>query len=448
MRLRPAILFTTAYGAGLATGLLHFGAPLVVVLVTAVAAVLVRQPSATLLISAALLGRLSGELAWLREAQVCAARLPAARLRLFVRLLEPADSTGGLVAVQPVHAGCSGSVSGALAGRASDGRGSHRSGDRPVDSAARRGRASLWHPRRHGGKGQCWTPESSGPGFERHCHAAAGPCMASARRWWTRSFWVGAAASTVTLQDRFAQSGLVHLLSISGFHVGVITAWVFLLCRMLRLRRGRALALAAGASVGYVAFLGWPAPATRAAALAVLLAVSRVRQRQVETNSLLSATCLCVLLVDPWAVLDLGAWLSAAALWGATTFSQWTDRTLGEAPWWRTLGSSVGATLATAPITATTLGAVAVIGIVLNFLAIPLAAVAVPGVLASLLVFPLSAGAGRVSGGWRWAGSLTCWSCWPPRALPFRVVTSSSPRSSAPRFPGSSRLAREPLVHR
>jgi competence protein ComEC len=191
------------------------------------------------------------------------------------------------------------------------------------------------------------------------------------------------------LQDRFAQSGLVHLLSISGFHVGVITAWVFLLCRALRLGRGRALALAAGASAAYVAFLGWPAPATRAAALAALLAVSRVRQRRVEANSLLSATCLCVLLVDPWAMVDLGAWLSAAALWGATTFSKWTDRALGVATWWRTLGSSVGATLATAPITAATLGAVAVIGIGLNFFAIPLAAVAVPGVLASLLVFPI-----------------------------------------------------------
>jgi len=192
-----------------------------------------------------------------------------------------------------------------------------------------------------------------------------------------------------SLQDRFAESGLVHLLSISGFHVGVITAWVFLFCRMLRLGRGRSLGLAAGASVAYVAFLGWPAPATRAAALAGLLALSRVRQRKVETNALLSATCLCVLLVDPWAIVDLGAWLSAAALWGATTFSTWTDRTLGATPWWRTLGSSVGATLATAPITAAALGAVAVIGIALNFVAIPLAAVAVPGVLASLLAYPV-----------------------------------------------------------
>jgi len=192
------------------------------------------------------------------------------------------------------------------------------------------------------------------------------------------------------LQDRFAQSGLVHLLSISGFHVGLISAWAFLLARALGFMRARALVLAALVSTAYVAFLGWPAPATRAAALALVLARCHVRQRRVQANALLSATCLGVVLVDPWAVLDLGGWLSAAALWGATRFSLWTDRRLGEGFWWRTLASSFGATIATAPITAYGLGTVAVAGLILNFVAIPLAAVAVPGVAASLLLDPVA----------------------------------------------------------
>jgi competence protein ComEC len=193
------------------------------------------------------------------------------------------------------------------------------------------------------------------------------------------------------LQDRFAQSGLVHLLSISGFHVGLIGAWVFLLVRLLGARRESALVAAAITSAAYVGFLGWPAPATRAAALAGIVARCRVRQRHVRGDELLAATCLAVLLVDPWAVLDLGGWLSAAALWGATRFSRWTDGALGRSFAWRTLGSSVGATLATAPITAWSLGTVAPVGIALNFAAIPIAAVAVPGVLVSLLVHPVIA---------------------------------------------------------
>ena len=68
---------------------------------------------------------------------------------------------------------------------------------------------------------------------------------------------------------------------------------------------------------------------------------------------------------------------------------RWSDRALGPGFWWRTLGSSVGATLATAPITAGCLGAVALVGIVLNFAAIPHRRRGRPGVLASLLLLPV-----------------------------------------------------------
>ena len=111
------------------------------------------------------------------------------------------------------------------------------------------------------------------------------------------------------------------------------------------------------------------------------------------------------------------------------------------------LGSSVGATLATAPITAAALGAVAVIGIALNFLAIPIAAVAIPGVLASLLIFPLWPGwplrspAERV---WRFI----CSSSWRRPVPRCPVVTSSRPRRSGPRCHGWLDLDREPLGHR
>jgi competence protein ComEC len=202
------------------------------------------------------------------------------------------------------------------------------------------------------------------------------------------------------LQERFARSGLVHLLSISGFHVGLITAWVFLLCRLARMTRSAALVAAAGSSAGYVVFLGWPAPAARAAALAVVLARCRTRQRHVQADALLSATCLAVLVVDPWASLDLGGWLSVAALWGATTFTRWSDRAVGPGFWSRTAASSLGATLATAPITAAFLGSVALAGVLLNFPAIPIAALAVPGVLASLVLLPIwSSGAEALAAG-------------------------------------------------
>jgi competence protein ComEC len=395
---RPALLFTAAYGAGLATGLLHFGSPAGVMTVAVGLAVI--HPALLLLpASAALVGRLSAEIAWLGEQRRCAAWLPEGTLRIRARVLEPLDEPGGRISVRPLTASCAGSImarwprgqrvaAGAevtLVGRwiRRPGVGGRPGGMLAVSQASR----LVLHP-------------TAGERLRTYLHRA------SQRLYGGRAGMVDAlilgrrGGIDPELQDRFAWSGLVHLLSISGFHVGLIGAWVVLLGRAAGLARTRALLLAAVVSAGYVGFLGWPAPATRAAALAAVLARCRLRQRHVQATPLLSATCLIVLLVDPWAILDLGGWLSAAALWGAATFSRWSDRTLGERFVWRTLSSSVGATLATAPITAAALGTVAPIGILLNFVAIPLAAIAVPGVIASLLVLPLSSAlAGALAAG-------------------------------------------------
>jgi competence protein ComEC len=387
MRLRAPILFTVAYGAGLATGLLHFDATIGGALVVVLAGWWSRRQLVTLLACAVILGNISGRIAWSAEATRCATKLPPGGLKMSVTTLEPVDTLGGRTLVHPLI-GCGGPVAAMW----------------PPHQAVNAGRevrvVARWIPRagiagRPAGTlaiSQVGSIGGTPPAAARLRTALAG---ASRTLYGGRAPMVDAlilgrrSGIDRELQDRFAQSGLVHLLSISGFHVGIITAWIFLICRSLRLDRGTALGIGAGTSLAYVAFLGWPAPATRAASLAVLLALSRIRQRHVEPNSMLSATCLCVLLVDPWAIVDLGGWLSVAALWGATTFSRWTDRTLGTGIWWRTLGSSVGATLATAPITSAALGAVAIVGIGLNFLAIPLAAIAVPGVLVSLVVYPV-----------------------------------------------------------
>jgi competence protein ComEC len=397
VRARPALGFTLCYGAGLATGLLRIGSPVGVILLLG-AGLLSRQPAALLFAGAATLGRLIGELAWSADAGRCAARLPAGRVRLTVRLLEPAVPEGGRVQVAPVGAGCAGDVATRW----------------PAGAPMGAGRSSrvegAWVPRPGpaGRAGGLLVVTGAGP---PEGQPSAGARLRNVLGQASRSLY-GARAPLVdalmlgrrggidpALQDRFAQSGLVHLLSISGFHVGLIGAWVFLVARLCRARREHALIIAALTSTAYVAFLGWPAPATRAAALALIAARCRVRQRHVRPEELLAATCLAVLLIDPWAALDLGGWLSAAALWGATRFSRWTDGALGRAFGWRTLGSSVGATLATAPITAWALGTVAPVGILLNFAAIPIAAVAVPGVLASLLLYPLAGTLARAFAG-------------------------------------------------
>jgi len=390
-----------AYGAGLATGLAHFPA-LVCGAVVALPLVLARGNSWRFLSAAALLvGALGGRLARQRDAESCAARLHAGGATLTLRSLEPVDSAGARTeaALPGVH--CRGSIAVRWP----------RSLQAPAGTEMVV--IGVWRPR----PGRFDRPGGILLVSEVRARAyRAGPAdrirnaihTTSLRLYGRRAPLVDALVLgrrgdlDPSLLEDFAGSGLVHLLSISGFHLGLLAGWVFALLRAAGMGRERAGLAAALFAVVYTLFLGWPAPAARAAALTVLLAVQRARQRMPQGSALLGTTAIAVLLFDPWAVLDLGGWLSVTALWGAMTFSTWSDRRLGQGAFLRMLFGSTGATLATAPITAAALGTVALAGLLLNLVAIPLAALVVPAVVASLLIgmslpalaAPFAAGAG------------------------------------------------------
>jgi competence protein ComEC len=195
------------------------------------------------------------------------------------------------------------------------------------------------------------------------------------------------------LRERYSRSGLAHILSISGLHVGFIAAWLGLLLRALglgpRARFGAATTLIAA----YCWLLGLPAPATRAAVMLALDGFARLRQRVVAPRGLIAVAALVVLALDPWAVRSVGAWLSVSAVAAVI----WAARATARSPRIvRLLGPAVAATLVTAPICAYTFGTVAPVGIVANLVAIPLGAIAVPGVIVALLLSSglLAAGAG------------------------------------------------------
>ncbi len=195
------------------------------------------------------------------------------------------------------------------------------------------------------------------------------------------------------LRERYTRSGLAHLLSISGLHVGFFAAWVNVV--LVRLRLGARARFAAGTCVmlSYVWLLGFPAPAARSVAMLALLDIAKLRQRVVAPRGLVALAALCVMLGDPWAVQSVGAWLSVAAVAAVIWAGRATER-LPTAV--RLLTPAAAATLLTAPITAYTFGTVAPIGVVANVAAIPLAGLAVPGLMVALLLSSswLAAGAG------------------------------------------------------
>lgn len=394
------------FGAGLVTGLSHFRGPALAASVLAALLAGGRHRVRFLVLALAVT---HGWLAVAGESRRCAARLPPAKIAVTVHAVDPARFPAPARAALP-DVECTGTI---------DVRWPERT--LPVVAGTVAEVEGRWLPRtkalgRSGGtllvSRAIVRDTSAGPAQRvRNSVVSASLELYGDRAPLVDALVLGTRGGMDRdLKDDFARSGLVHLLSISGFHVGLLSAWVVLALAAAGFPRQRALGIGALAGAAYVIFLGWPAPAGRAAALCCVLALCLRRQRHTDSGSLLAATALAVMLVDPWAVVDLGGWLSVSALWGATTATRWTDRAFGTGFLPRTLGSSIGATLATAPITAAGIGTVALAGVLMNIVAIPLAAVAVPGVAASLALAPiaplvasaLAAGSGLALHGLEW----------------------------------------------
>ena len=127
----------------------------------------------------------------------------------------------------------------------------------------------------------------------------------------------------------FTRTGVNHLISISGLHVTMIAALVgwgvaALWRRVPRLTEripARKIGLAAAlvAALIYVLLAGFQAPAQRTLYMLAVLVLAYWHQRETRPTAALAWALFGVLLLDPWAVLAPGFWLSfgamAAILW-------------------------------------------------------------------------------------------------------------------------------------
>ncbi|HEX5126626.1 MAG TPA: DNA internalization-related competence protein ComEC/Rec2 [Rhodocyclaceae bacterium] len=122
----------------------------------------------------------------------------------------------------------------------------------------------------------------------------------------------------------FSQTGVTHLMSISGSHITLFAALVAWIMRFawrcfprlgLRLPAQKAAVLAGAlAAAFYVALAGFGVPAQRTLYMLMVVALALWFGRGSQALRTLLFALLVVLLIDPWAVLSAGFWLSFAAV--------------------------------------------------------------------------------------------------------------------------------------
>jgi competence protein ComEC len=212
----------------------------------------------------------------------------------------------------------------------------------------------------------------------------------------------------------FNRTGIGHLISISGLHItmiaGLFASLVFALWRrsfftganlpaILPAQKAAALAGAAAALV-YVLLAGFGVPAQRTLYMLSVVALALWLGRIASVSHVLCAALGIVVLLDPWAVLWPGYWLSFGAvaiiLYASVGRAQLHSHGNASPGWMATLKSAAHTqyvvTLGLVPLTVLLFGQISLVSPIANAFAIPLISFAVtPAALAgSVLPSPLS----------------------------------------------------------
>ena len=188
--------------------------------------------------------------------------------------------------------------------------------------------------------------------------------------------------------DAFRQTGLMHLLAVSGLHVGLVGLALYALLKpllgRLRLRHRTVERLRSAATLGvlavYVLVTGASVSVVRAFVMVALVLVGRAFERRSDTLNTLGAAALVLLVARPTALFEVGFQLSFAAVAAIVTLTplltaavpaRVRERGVGGA----VVGSvavSLAATLGTAPVLLAHFGRLPLGALVLNLPALPL----------------------------------------------------------------------------
>jgi competence protein ComEC len=273
----------------------------------------------------------------------------------------------------------------------------------------------------------------------------------------------------------FAKTGTIHLLSISGLHVGILSMFLFGILRLGFIGRRLALASVALVTVFYALVIAAEPPALRATIVVLLVCLATLGRRRWQPINLLAAAALVVLAMNPCDLFRIGPQLSFLAVavlaWAGDRFAPAPitdplDRLIAQTrPWrikaarrgWRRLGQGLAvgfcvwatsvplvlsqfhlispATLILTPLLAVPVSASLISGFLLlavGWLAPPLAAVL--GTVCDRSLWAIDAGvdfAGSLSFGHAWApGPPLWWLCGFYAAL---GVWTAAPRLCPPR---------------
>ncbi|MFC1593869.1 ComEC/Rec2 family competence protein [Candidatus Omnitrophota bacterium] len=112
------------------------------------------------------------------------------------------------------------------------------------------------------------------------------------------------------LKDIFVYTGTVHILAISGLHIGIVAFIILLFLRAIRVPRKIRFVITIAFLIMYIFITGGRPSVIRATVMAVLLLGGFLFEREIDLFNSLAAAALVILICNPQQLFDIGFQLS------------------------------------------------------------------------------------------------------------------------------------------
>jgi competence protein ComEC len=178
------------------------------------------------------------------------------------------------------------------------------------------------------------------------------------------------------LRTDFSNSGLAHLVAISGQHVGMLAVAIFFVTAMAGMPRNLSMLITAISATIFIALVNFPPSGIRSVIMAGAVYWAYASGRKSQGFRILLLTVALMLMMNPRVLLaDLGFQLSALAMWGLIVFYPLGQRYFPRVDLFGLKSiflMTICAMLATVPIIAYSFSRVSLVGLLANVFAAPL----------------------------------------------------------------------------
>ena len=117
----------------------------------------------------------------------------------------------------------------------------------------------------------------------------------------------------VAVKNMFSNAGIVHILAVSGLHIGIISFFLFLLFRTIRLPFNISVILSCIFLIVYAFVTGLRPSVVRATIMFSFIMLGLISQRRIILVNIIAISAIIVLLINPENLYDVGFQLSYAA---------------------------------------------------------------------------------------------------------------------------------------